>query len=187
MSRRWLASGGPAPPGASVPTVIGIWRCRDARSAIADRRWHPADVRRDVVPLHRRTSTYHARVERLTPALALAMARLAIENIGREYPNAPGHLLRSADDLRPPRELHPAFFGSWDWHSSVHQHWLLVRLLRLGRVRQRTDARARRLPHTLTADNLAPRPPTCETTRLRADLRLGLAARCRRACFMGRC
>lgn len=64
--------------------------------------------------------------------LATRMARLAIENVGREYPNAPAHLLRSHADLLPPRRLHPAFFGSYDWHSSVHQHWLLVRLLRLG-------------------------------------------------------
>ena len=63
--------------------------------------------------------------------LATRMAELAIANIRREYPNAPGHLLRSAEDLRAPRDLHPAFFGSYDWHSSVHQHWLLVRLLRL--------------------------------------------------------
>jgi Protein of unknown function (DUF2891) len=73
-------------------------------------------------------------MHRLSDALAIEMARLAIENIGREYPNAPAHLLRSADDLRPPRDLHPAFFGSWDWHSSVHQHWLLARLLRLDRA-----------------------------------------------------
>ena len=45
-------------------------------------------------------------MHRLSDALAIEMARLAIENIGREYPNAPGHLLRSADDLRSPRELH---------------------------------------------------------------------------------
>ena len=69
-------------------------------------------------------------MHRLSDALAIEMARLAIENIGREYPNAPGHLLRSADDLRPPRELHPAFYGCLDWHSSVHGHWMLVRLLR---------------------------------------------------------
>ncbi len=71
-------------------------------------------------------------MRRLTDALATDLARLAVDNVGREYPNAPGHLLRSADDLAAPSELHPAFFGSWDWHSSVHQHWLLVRLLRLG-------------------------------------------------------
>src|SRR5688572_17117987 len=94
-------------------------------------------------------------MHRLSDALAIEMARLAIGNIGREYPNAPGHLLRSADDLRPPRELHPAFFGSWDWHSSVHQHWLLVRLLRLDRAGEQTANARRALTASLTAERLA--------------------------------
>jgi hypothetical protein len=81
--------------------------------------------------------------------LSARITRLAIENIGREYPNAPGHLLRSAADLRPPRELHPAFFGSYDWHSSVHQHWLLARLLRLDLAGVETDAARRALAATL--------------------------------------
>lgn len=57
-------------------------------------------------------------------------AALALENVRREYPN---HLLLLATgdaDLRPPRELTPAFYGSFDWHSAVHAHWSLVRLLR---------------------------------------------------------
>ena len=94
-------------------------------------------------------------MHRLSDALAIEMARLAIENIGREYPNAPGHLLRSAEDLRTPRELHPAFFGSWDWHSSVHQHWLLVRLLRLDRAGELTADARRALSANLTPEHLA--------------------------------
>ena len=94
-------------------------------------------------------------MRRLSDELAIGMARLAIENIGREYPNAPAHLLRSADDLRPPRELHPAFFGSWDWHSSVHQHWLLVRLLRLDRADELTADARRALAAGLTPERLA--------------------------------
>ena len=90
----------------------------------------------------------------LTDDLARAMARLGIDNIGREYPNAPGHLLRGPDDLRTPRELHPAFFGSYDWHSSVHQHWLLVRLLRLGRAEVVAEASRAALGRTLTPANL---------------------------------
>ncbi len=91
----------------------------------------------------------------LTPDLADRMARMAIDNVGREYPNAPALFLRSADDLKPPRQVHPAFFGSWDWHSSVHQHWLLARLLRLGSLRE-TDADARTaLAGSLTDANLA--------------------------------
>lgn len=89
-------------------------------------------------------------MNRLGVELSERMARLAIENIGREYPNAPGHLLHSAADLRSPRELHPAFFGSYDWHSSVHQHWLLVRLLRLNLAGVEADAARNALAATLT-------------------------------------
>src|SRR5205814_214693 len=49
----------------------------------------------------------------------------------QEYPNHISHTLGSAADARPPRELTPAFYGCYDWHSAVHGHWLLVRLLRL--------------------------------------------------------
>lgn len=101
-------------------------------------------------------------MQRLTVALAERMARLAIDNIGREYPNAPAHLLRSAADLRPPLELHPAFGGSYDWHSCVHQHWLLARLLRLGLAGAETDA----AQGTLTA-SLAPSHIAVEATYLR--------------------
>ncbi|WP_461019655.1 DUF2891 family protein [Streptomyces daliensis] len=63
-------------------------------------------------------------------ARAGAFARLALANVTREYPNAPAHLIASPDELVPPRAYHPAFYGAYDWHSSVHMHWLLVRLLR---------------------------------------------------------
>lgn len=49
-------------------------------------------------------------------------------NIQREYPHLIQHMLNGPEDVRSPRELHPAFYGSYDWHSCVHQHWMLVRL-----------------------------------------------------------
>jgi Protein of unknown function (DUF2891) len=58
-------------------------------------------------------------------------AGLALGCVQREYPNKLAHILNSDADVRPPRELTPAFYGCFDWHSSVHGHWLLVRLLRL--------------------------------------------------------
>ncbi|AQS71478.1 DUF2891 domain-containing protein [Streptomyces pactum] len=61
---------------------------------------------------------------------AAPFAGLALANITREYPNFPAHLIASPDEPRAPRALHPAFYGAYDWHSSVHMHWLLVRLLR---------------------------------------------------------
>lgn len=59
------------------------------------------------------------------------LARMALANIGREYPNHLQHLMDGDMDARPPRELHPVFSGAYDWHSAVHNYWLLVRLLRL--------------------------------------------------------
>jgi hypothetical protein len=56
-------------------------------------------------------------------------AILALDCIHREYPNKISHVLQSEDDARVPRELTPAFYGCFDWHSSVHGHWLLTRLL----------------------------------------------------------
>jgi hypothetical protein len=67
----------------------------------------------------------------LTEELASRFARVALANIGREFPRHIQHLVSSADDELRERILHPAFYGSYDWHSAVHMHWLLVRLLRL--------------------------------------------------------
>lgn len=58
-------------------------------------------------------------------------AGLVLRCIRREYPNKLDHVLFDQGDVRTPRELHPAFYGCFDWHSAVHGHWLLVHLLRL--------------------------------------------------------
>src|SRR5262245_4682847 len=57
-------------------------------------------------------------------------AALALGCVHREYPNKIAHVLASDADARLPRSLTPAFYGCFDWHSSVHGHWLLVRLVR---------------------------------------------------------
>ena len=58
-------------------------------------------------------------------------AGLALECVHQEYPNKIAHVMTSDQDIGPPRELTPVFYGCFDWHSSVHGHWLLVRLSRL--------------------------------------------------------
>ncbi len=63
-------------------------------------------------------------------ALAERFARLALACVHKEYPNKIAHVLNGDADVRPPRELTPAFFGCYDWHSSVHGHWLLARVAR---------------------------------------------------------
>lgn len=67
----------------------------------------------------------------LTPDQAAQLAELPLKCITREYPNKTGHTQESgADASLTPRQLHPSFYGCFDWHSSVHGHWMLVRLLR---------------------------------------------------------
>jgi hypothetical protein len=90
----------------------------------------------------------------LTQEQASAFAKLALKGIGREFPNKPDHVLNDAADAKPPRAMHPAFYGSFDWHSSVHGHWLLVRLLRLfPDLPERAQIRAILAEH-LTKGNL---------------------------------
>ena len=67
----------------------------------------------------------------LPDAAVARFARLALDCVGREYPNKIGHVLQGDADVAPPRELTPVFCGCFDWHSSVHGHWLLARLTRL--------------------------------------------------------
>ena len=66
----------------------------------------------------------------LDEAAASRFATLALACVHREYPNKIAHVLAGDADVRPPRSLSPVFYGCFDWHSSVHGHWLLVRLLR---------------------------------------------------------
>ena len=58
-------------------------------------------------------------------------AGLALDCVHQEYPNKIAHVMSGDQDVGPPRELTPVFYGCFDWHSSVHGHWLLTRLLRL--------------------------------------------------------
>ena len=68
--------------------------------------------------------------EQSEPAVS-RFAGLALECVHQEYPNKIAHVLTGDQDVGPPRELTPVFYGCFDWHSSVHGHWLLIRLLRL--------------------------------------------------------
>lgn len=67
----------------------------------------------------------------LSPALAEAFADCALHCVQQRYPYAMPHLMRHAADHPDPEQVHPIFFGSYDWHSSVHMHWSLLRLLRV--------------------------------------------------------
>ena len=68
-----------------------------------------------------------------TPKLTLEeanrLSKLPLTCMNTEYPNKLGQTLGSSEDLKTPKILHPAFYGCFDWHSSVHGHWSLVSLL----------------------------------------------------------
>src|SRR5215469_2043942 len=68
--------------------------------------------------------------EAITGETAQRFARLALDCVHKEYPNKLTHSLNNDADVAPPRKLTPAFYGCYDWHSSVHGHWLLARLAR---------------------------------------------------------
>jgi len=66
----------------------------------------------------------------LTRERASTFARLALKVLAKEYPNKPEHVMAGPADVLGPRALQPAFYGAYDWHSCVHGHWMLARLLR---------------------------------------------------------
>ncbi len=81
-------------------------------------------------------------------------AALALECVHKEYPNKIAHVMQGDEDLAPPRELTPAFFGCYDWHSSVHGHWLLARLARLSPDAEFALAARAALERSLSAANI---------------------------------
>jgi len=87
-------------------------------------------------------------------AYAPVFANLAMSCIHQEYTNKIAHFMNSDDDLKPPRELYPAFYGCFDWHSSVHGHWLLVRLLNTHADSVDTQAIIDKLSKSFTKENI---------------------------------
>jgi Protein of unknown function (DUF2891) len=81
-------------------------------------------------------------------------AKLALACVHKEYPNKISHVLNSDSDVAPPRKLTPAFCGCYDWHSSVHGHWLLVRLLRTFPDASFAKAARDALRTSLSSENL---------------------------------
>jgi hypothetical protein len=90
----------------------------------------------------------------LTPPQAARLAALALDCIRREYPNKLSHVLSGDGDVQPPRRLTPAFYGCYDWHSAVHNHWLLARVARLFPAQSFARAARKALEVSLTAANI---------------------------------
>lgn len=94
------------------------------------------------------------RANSLNEKQASHFAALAMKCVAREYPNKPEHVVNNSADVRSPKSLHPAFYGCYDWHSSVHGHWMLVRLLKtFPNLPQEKEVR-NALSRNLTATNI---------------------------------
>ncbi|RIV79689.1 DUF2891 domain-containing protein [Pelagerythrobacter aerophilus] len=86
---------------------------------------------------------------------AAKMARIALGHVAQEYPHKLDHVLGGDEDARPPRELHPVFFGSFDWHSCVHGWWTLLTVRRLHRDGAEALEIERLADSTFTAEKIA--------------------------------
>ena len=95
-----------------------------------------------------------ADVPSLTAGEASRLAALPLKSLQREYPNKIAHVLMGPEHVAGPKQLHPAFYGSYDWHSSVHGHWMLVRLLKLYPDIPEASKIRRILSENLSAENL---------------------------------
>jgi len=89
------------------------------------------------------------------PNAAGRFAKLALACVHKEYPNHVSHTMNSDLEVAPPRKLTPAFFGCYDWHSSVHGHWLLVRLVRTYPNSNLAGQAREALRQSLTAENIS--------------------------------
>ncbi len=83
------------------------------------------------------------------------LAELPLHCITIEYPNKLGQVLGDDSDLKPPRELRPAFYGCFDWHSAVHGHWSLVVLMKEFPELERKDEIIQKLENHITPENIA--------------------------------
>ncbi len=91
----------------------------------------------------------------LDPVRAGRFAALALDCVAREYPNKIAHRLDSAGDVAAPSRLYPAFYGCYDWHSSVHGHWLLARLAERFPQAPFAERARQALARSLTPANIA--------------------------------
>ncbi|MCG8527959.1 MAG: DUF2891 domain-containing protein [Opitutales bacterium] len=90
----------------------------------------------------------------LTQTVAVDLSKLSLNCIHTPYPYKPGHVLFSEADLQEPKQYHPAFYGCFDWHSAVHGHWTLVKLLKTFPEMENAAQIREKLSSSLTAENI---------------------------------
>lgn len=91
----------------------------------------------------------------LTEAIALKLSQLPLHCIEQEYPNKTAHIINNEKEaMLSPKALHPSFYGCFDWHSSVHGHWMLVKLLKIFPNIKNADEIYQMLDRSFQPENL---------------------------------
>lgn len=90
----------------------------------------------------------------LTPEMTADLSRLALRCVHQEYPNKLDHVMNDKGEVRSPKRLHPSFYGCYDWHSAVHGHWMLVRLIKLFPELETAGEIRRALSESLSPENI---------------------------------
>jgi len=109
----------------------------------------------DELLIHHPTRVASTIASTITDEQAAALAKLALDGLHREYPNKPSNVLMGDQDVKSPMQLHPAFYGCFDWHSSVHGHWMLVRLLKTNPQHALAVESRAALMKSLSKENIA--------------------------------
>ncbi len=101
------------------------------------------------------TNQAHYEAIPLTKEIAVQLAVLPMKCLQKEFPNKPNQVLNDASALGLPKQLHPAFYGCFDWHSSVHGHWMLLELLRAYPDIPNADLIRSVLSENMSAENIS--------------------------------
>lgn len=107
-----------------LPALLLLAACSEATSETA---MQPAPTALPAIPVS--AAAFPGDID---PVLADRFSRLALDCVTQEFPNKISRTTDTAEEIGRPKDLFPAFYGCFDWHSAVHGHWLLVRLLRNG-------------------------------------------------------
>lgn len=100
------------------------------------------------------TSTLVSSNPKLDLKAANALAELPLHCMNTEYPNKLSQTIGRDEDLQPPRTLHPAFYGCFDWHSAVHGHWSLVSLIKQFPDMDKAEEIKQRLLNNISKENI---------------------------------
>jgi len=105
-------------------------------------------------PKDEQMSTINTNITRLSLAEANRLAALPLKCIQTEFPNKTGHVTQTVNDIKTPAQMHPAFYGCFDWHSAVHGHWSLVYLLKHFPELEKRDSILQLLKTNMSKENI---------------------------------